>query len=121
MEAEQVRLPRTVALFEAGSILPAIAMIVLSPEVGGIGDLLWLIAWVGLTLWISRGRSPTARWVYTALLILQAVLLANAYLWNDVEPWDYAILLGNLAVSAALLTLLWWRSTTAWLGKPRTI
>ena len=120
MNAENLRIPRTVALFEAGSILPAIAMMALSSEVGGFGDLVWLIAWGALTLWITRGRRPIARLFYTALILLQGGMFANAYIWNDVKPWDYAILFGSLAVSAALMTLLWWPSTSLWLRNPRT-
>lgn len=113
---EQGARPRPVVLLEAIGILGAVSAMVLSRGESAFTGLFDLLLQVGLTLWVTRGRSRVGRVVYTGILLFGATALAGVYLWDSI-PADLAPML-VLVVFLELtifLTLLWWPSTSEWL------
>ncbi len=119
MEAalEQQSRPKSVVLLEAVSIFSAVATMLLTQGESALGELAELLFWVGLTLWVTRGRSRVARVIYTGLLFFGTAALAGAYMWGYVPPDAPPGLLASFTIElVALLSLLWWPSTSAWLN-----
>ena len=113
---EQHGRPKSVVLFEAVSILVAVAHLVLHEGASRFGDGLQLLGWVGVTLWVTRGRSRVARLVYTGLLLFGTAGVILAYVWGQIP--EEALLMVSvqaLVILGVLLSLLWWPSTAAWL------
>lgn len=116
--AQQGR-PKSVVLFEVASLVIAVVHPLLHEGLDLFGDALQLVVWVGLTLWVTRGRSRAARAIYTGLLLFGTVGVIAFYAWGYISADELLmVVLRALAMLAVLLSLLWWPSTTTWLKGP---
>ena len=117
MEAveQQEQRPRPVILLEAIGILGGVAVMVLSR--GDVfSELFELLVQVGLTLWVTRGRSRVGRVFYTGVLLFEVAGLVGAFLWGYVPASAASMLVISVFVEIAVfLSLLWWPTTSAWL------
>lgn len=108
---------KSVVLFEAVSIFSAVADMVLSQGENAFVELALLLLVLGLTLWVTRGRSRVARLIYTGVLLLGELAISAAYVRgyvpSGVQPT--LLLLVSMLMGLLLLSLLWWPSTTTWL------
>lgn len=114
------RRPTAVVWFEALNVFPVLAAMLLWREGGFFDALVEFLVWVGLTLWVTRGRSRIARAIYTGAMLFAVAVLAAGIVWGYLPPEGQRhLFIVGLVVFAVelmvLLSLLWWPSTTAWL------
>lgn len=108
--------PVSVQAFEWLSIASLIYEMVTTESQGIFGDLLASGLWLGLVLWITRGRSTIARIVYTATSAFAVVGIYGAFRFGFMGPdASLAPVIWAVAQVAGLLALLWWPATTVWL------
>lgn len=103
--------PATVALFEVLGLGFSALPLVLGFDDLMIFDLIGSAVGAAFVLWITRGRSSTARTIYTILLVVGAALLVFQQLANI----DLLGVVVGLAFNVLLLALVWSRPTTRWL------
>ena len=109
--------PRSVVLFEAASIIWAVADTIFWGEESVFGNLALLVVWVGLTVWVTRGRSRAARLIYTGFGLFSLVTLGFVYGRGSIpsDALSTSVLLVGVLLQIILLSLVWWPTTTAWL------
>jgi hypothetical protein len=108
--------PMSIRAFEALNIASIILAMVVTRSDGVFEELVTSSLWVALTLWITRGRSRTARVIYTLLLLFGAIALLFAYRLGYLPPDAVVPLALSFTVQLGLwLGLLWSPSSSVWI------
>ena len=98
------RRPTSVVLFEVINVLSALAALMFWQEGSPFGHLVEFLIVVGLTLWVTRGRSRLARAIYTGLALLTVPGVVAAVALGYIPPEvSSRQLVGALAYMSAQL------------------
>ncbi len=113
------RRPITVPLFELANVAIGVLPMLLGESESVVGDVITGAVWIGLTLWITRKRSIVGRRVYTVVTLLSVLALVASWFSGFLPPEFSGVhWLAFVASTSALLGLLWWPSSSAWLRPP---